>query len=82
MDQNRRNQPRTSYHRVFTDDMPLDLGVALNENPSALDRFQKLNENEKRELIGSVHGIRTKEEMRMFVGQFAGTDIDIAKPIL
>lgn len=74
MDQNRRNQPRMHHNQIFTDDMPLGLGMALTQNPSALDRFQKLNEDEKRELIGSVQGIRSKEEMRTFVEQFAGAD--------
>ena len=74
MDQNRRNQPRMHHNQIFTDDMPLGLGMALAQNPSALDRFSQLNEDEKRELIGSVQGIRSKEEMRTFVEQFAGAD--------
>ena len=74
MEQNRRNQPRMHHNQIFTDDMPLGLGMALTQNPSALDRFQKLNEDEKRELIGSVQGIRSKEEMRAFVESFAGPD--------
>ena len=74
MEQNRRNQPRMHHNPIFTDDMPLGLGMALTQNPSALDRFQKLNEDEKRELIGSTHGIRSKEEMRAFVDRFAGAD--------
>jgi len=74
MEQNRRNQPRMHHSQIFTDDMPLGLGMALTQNPSALDRFQQLNDEEKRELIGSVHGIRSKEEMRAFVDRFAGGD--------
>ncbi len=74
MDQNRRNQPRMHHNPVFTYEMPLGLGMALMQNPTALDRFSTLNEDEKRELIGSVHGIRSKEEMRNFVEQFAGGD--------
>jgi len=74
MEQNRRNQPRMHHNQIFTDDMPLGLGMALTQNPSALDRFQQLNDEEKRELIGSVHGIRSKEEMRAFVDRFAGGD--------
>ena len=74
MDYNRRNQPRMHHHRIFTAEMPLGLGMALMQNPSALDRFSALNEEEKRELIGSTHGIRSKEEMRAFVEQFAGGD--------
>ena len=74
MEQNRRNQPRMHHNQIFTDEMPLGLGMALAQNPSALDRFSQLNEDEKRELIGSVHGIRSKEEMRAFVDRFAGAD--------
>ena len=69
-----RNQPRMYYPPVFTAEMPLGLVMALMQNPSALDRFSALNEEEKRELIGSTHGIRSKEEMRAFVEQFAGGD--------
>ncbi|MGN1347296.1 MAG: hypothetical protein ACI4V1_10970 [Eubacteriales bacterium] len=72
MDPNRKNQPRMYRNQVFTDEMPLGLGMALAQNPSALDRFAQLNEEEKHELIGSVHGIRSKEEMRAFVEHFAG----------
>ena len=75
MDHNRKNQPRMHHHQIFTDEMPLGLGMALMQNPSALDRFSTLNEDEKRELIGSTHGIRSKEEMRTFVEQFAGSDV-------
>ena len=74
MEQNRRNNPRMHHNQIFTYEMPLGLGMALTQNPSALDRFSKMNENEKRELIGSVHGIRSKEEMRAFVENFAGAD--------
>ena len=74
MDTNRRNLPRMYRSQIFTDDMPLGLGTALMQNPSALDRFSALTEEEKRELIGSTHGIRSKEEMRAFVEQFAGGD--------
>ena len=74
MDHNRRNQPRMHHNRIFTDEMPLGMGMALIQNPSAFDRFSALNEEEKRELIGSTHGIRSKEEMRAFVEQFAGGD--------
>lgn len=74
MEQNRRNEPRMHRNQVFTDDMPLGLGMALTQNPSALDRFSRLTNDEKRELIGSVHGIRSKEEMRAFVENFAGND--------
>lgn len=74
MEQNRKNEPRMHHNQVFTDEMPLGFGMALTQNPSALDRFAKLSDDEKRELIGSVHGIRSKEEMRAFVENFAGND--------
>ena len=72
MDHNRRNQPRMHRPPVFTAEMPLGLGMALMQNPSALDRFSALNEDEKQELIADTHGIRSGEEMRAFVEQFAG----------
>ncbi len=72
MEQNRRNNPRMHHNQVFTDEMPLGLGMALTQNPSALDRFSQLNEDEKRELMNNAHGIRSKEEMRAFVENFAG----------
>ena len=73
MEKNRRNNPRLHHNSVFTDDMPLGLGRMIVQNPAALDRFSKLNESEKRELIGSVHGVGSKAEMRAFVDNFAGT---------
>ena len=71
MEQNTRNRPRMHHNPIFSADMPLGLGMALARNPVALDRFSKLNEDEKRELMDSVHGVGSKAEMRAFVDHFA-----------
>ena len=80
MNPNPRNSPRMYRAPVFTADMPLGFGMALTEHPSALDRFQRLTDEEKRGLLENAQSIRTKDEMRAFVEQFAGSDI--AKPTL
>ncbi len=68
------NKPRPYKEPFFNEEMPLGLGMALVQNSSALDRFSRLTESEKHDLINSVHGITSKEEMRSFVEAFAGGD--------
>ncbi len=71
MNPNPRNEPRM-YRDVFTPDMPLSFGHSLTQNPDALERFARLDDKEKRAIIANVHDIRTAEEMRAFIENFAG----------
>lgn len=48
-------------------EMPLGLGMALAQNPEAMQKFSSLAENKKREIINGTHSVSSKEEMRQYV---------------
>lgn len=48
-------------------EMPLGLGMALAQNPEAMQKFASLNENKKREIIKGTHSVSSKDEMRLYV---------------
>lgn len=48
-------------------EMPLGLGMALAQNPEAMQKFASLNENKKREIINGTHSVSSKDEMRLYV---------------
>lgn len=48
-------------------EMPLGLGMALAQNPEAMEKFAVLSENKKQEIIRGTHTVNSKEEMRQYV---------------
>ena len=48
-------------------ELPLGLGMALLQNPGAMEQFSKLNEQERQEIIHGTHAITSKEEMQQYV---------------
>lgn len=48
-------------------ELPLGLGMALLQNPSAMEQFSKLNEQERQKIIHGIHAITSKEEMQQYV---------------
>ncbi len=55
-------------------EMPIGLGMALAQNPEALQRFAMLSEAEKQEIIAGTHEIRSKEEMHRYVAQLSSNE--------
>lgn len=51
------------------DEMPIGFGMALAQNPDAMQRFAMLDENEQQKLIDGTHAIRSREEMHRYVNQ-------------
>lgn len=47
--------------------LSLGLGMALIQNPEALKAFGKLSVCEQQNFIENAHGIRTSEEMCLYV---------------
>lgn len=47
--------------------LPMGLGMALAQNPEAMNRFAALSEEEKRQVIQHTHEIGSKKEMRSYV---------------
>ena len=48
-------------------ELPLGLGMALLQNPGAMEQFSKLNEQERQKIIHGTHAITSKEEMQQYV---------------
>lgn len=48
-------------------EMPIGLGMALAQNPEAMQKFASLSENKKQEIINGTHSVSSKEEMRQYV---------------
>lgn len=48
-------------------EMPLGLGMALAQNPKAMQKFANLTENKKQEIIQGTHTVSSKEEMQQYV---------------
>ena len=48
-------------------ELPLGLGMALLQNPSAMEQFSKLNEQERQKIIHGTQAITSKEEMQQYV---------------
>ena len=47
--------------------IPMGLGMALAQNPKAMEYFSSLSQNEQQKIIGATHNIRSKQEMQAFV---------------
>lgn len=47
--------------------VPISLGMALTENPAAMQVFSNLPENKKQQIIDGTHTVKSKEEMQKYV---------------
>ncbi len=52
---------------MIKDQMPLGFGMALAQNPQAMEKFALLSEEKKQELISGTHSIKSRQEMRQYV---------------
>ena len=52
-------------------DLPLGFVMSLAQNKDALEKFNSLEDNKKKEIISSLHTVSSKNEMRQFVDRFA-----------
>ena len=48
-------------------EMPLGLGMALAQNPEAMQKFAMLSESKKQEIIQGTHTVSSKKEMKQYV---------------
>lgn len=48
-------------------EMPLGLGMALAQNPEAMQKFALLSDEKKQEIINGTHSVSSKAEMRQYV---------------
>lgn len=52
-------------------EMPLGFGMALAQNPEAMEKFSSLSDGTKKELIEGTHFVRSREEMHRYVKEIA-----------
>lgn len=52
--------------------VPLGFGMALAQNPDAMDVFSGLTEEQRKGILDKTRHIRSKEEMRSFVDSLVG----------
>ena len=64
--------PRNIRKEPVFDDMPIGFGMELVRNPTAMNRFTQLSEEEKRSLVDGAFNVTSREEMRAYVEQFTG----------
>jgi len=53
-------------------EIPIGLGMALAENPKAMEKFAALSNDKKQEFINGTHNISSKDEMREYVMNLYG----------
>ena len=55
-------------------DIPLGFGMALAQNPDAMDVFSGLTPAQRQQVLEKTHRIRSKAEMRSYVDSLVGLD--------
>ncbi len=48
-------------------EMPVGFSMALAQNPKAMEKFAKLSEDKKQEIIDGTHSISSRNEMHRYV---------------
>ncbi len=48
-------------------DLPMGFGMALAQNPEAMNRFAALPEEQQRRIVDGTHAIHSKSEMKAYV---------------
>ncbi len=50
-------------------EIPIGFGMALAQNPEAMQKFAMLSEEEKQQIIAGTHSVKSKEEMHSYVNE-------------
>ena len=61
-----------SGNLVNGDQLPLGFGMALAQNPKAMDVFAAMPQKQREDVIRKTETIRSKEEMRSYVDCLVG----------
>lgn len=56
-------------------DLPMGFGMALAQNPEAMNRFAMLSPEEQHQLINGTHAVRSKQEMQAYVNKIGNGQI-------
>ena len=57
----------------FLEELPMGLGMALANNPVAMNYFMGMSADEQRQFVEGTHQIRSKTEMQHYVNSLTGT---------
>ena len=50
-------------------EMPIGFSMALVQNPEAMQKFARLSEEKKKEIINGTHAVKSKQEMHEYVNR-------------
>ncbi len=50
-------------------EIPIGFGMALAQNPEAMQKFAMLSEEEKQQIIAGTHSVKSKEKMHSYVNK-------------
>lgn len=50
-------------------EMPVGFGMALAQNPAAMQKFAMLSEEEKQKIIEGTHSVSSREDMHRYVNR-------------
>ncbi len=53
------------------EEMPVGFAMALAQNPKAIEKFAKLSEAKKQEIIAGTHSVNSRDEMHRYVNKLA-----------
>lgn len=56
-------------------DLPMGLGMALAQNPEAMNRFAMLSPEEQSQVVNGTHAVRSKQEMQAYVNKIGNGQI-------
>ena len=62
---------KTMEHINPMKDLPMGFGMALAQNPGAMNRFAALSDEEQRRIVDGTHTIHSKSEMQAYVNRLA-----------
>ena len=52
-------------------DLPLGFGMALAQQPDAMNKISNMTEDEQNRILSEIHNIDSKQEMQSFVSRLA-----------
>lgn len=56
----------------FLEELPMGLGMALANNPVAMNYFMGMSADEQRRFVEGTHQLRSKAEMQQYVNSLTG----------
>ncbi|MGE4353642.1 MAG: hypothetical protein AB7D36_06125 [Oscillospiraceae bacterium] len=52
-------------------DLPMGFGMALAQNPEAMQKFSTMTDSEQQAILAKTHAVNSKEEMQELVSHIA-----------